>query len=1792
MRRVLRLDICDYNKNVVCNIYDYSANISGQAYNVFIEFERNGWKELSFNIPSKMMTEEGETDNYRVQYLQADYKIRTEDENEVDWYLISEQKITNDTIKKELSVSCKHVSQLLKTKKQELEFSDKEGNNGGTAEQLLDVILEGTTWHKGKVYNFLEDDGITPKYRTITASSKSGALKLISVLCEKFDAKAVYHGEAEYTYIDDNGHEQTAVGQVVDILPLNPFSEEHESGIPKEVLEGNVGVVELNYKRNLKSVSRTLNTDNIITKLYVYGDYGDTYTGYGGLKECKHNELTFELSANYPAGTEFMFSFAGAYYYFVPEDPVGVGSIFHWSDIDILSRSYIYTASKIYSVYKESKVSNPILLEPTSVEIEENYVPYLLNFSYYRRVGLLTDEHLAELVKYQQKVPALYKASKEASQKMSDANKELSETAESVTGFLRLAVSSHTIESEKVVLNIDSSVGDNGVMYRSDWDNRKEDYFAWNIASQIKPNGDSIDGGSKVLILHDTDPISWDFAYLKEVYNEAGRIEDEDGEPARYDYGLVKTGDPTKVILWLTDSEVKWTGNEQYFLFCTDSLLGKISAAFSARESTLLSLEEELTKETVKHNVILTDLPDEQIYETDIFVEKVNDYGWLYKFNKTGESYRDTTLYYIDFPRGVDTWRKVYFADEPPAVDVGHFFFHNKERTLWYGTASQSGLSSSWVKMGSKSDEERATTFSYVIKQCHELDRIYKGWYEKYEYNHTLTAGNYAMRNEYGEYWLFTTHMDAERAWLDVTNSWMYVDDNPENVETVRTYPFDTLYFPIENLLDKTRFTKGNLNESGNEIEDETTVRSGYVHVYPLVTYDCQFSAETAVKVYIYDKDKRLNQTIITVTDDSGLCTFTTAGTPEPPQHPDGKYVGEPYYARIVLYTTTYRSSFSVKMNDCNNKVIAGNEVIYTLLPDVNKEGGFVGSGDYLGINNIIKEFRDLANSIYYDSPLEPGEVRPEPDGGYYGLLTKAQNEIKEADIEISEKLGDLLREGTWQDNSYGEDDGERLYKDAMKNSKQIAEPEATYDISFIDPYSANEALGYSITDETDSLRQEINVTDAVHLIDEDLDENRWAYIDKLRRCYDFAEKTTMQINTNLSFMNQHSFTDVMTHIVDVTKETRANQTIYSRASVINRDGEILAEKIKGTLNASISKISGGASNWATNESGNIVFTSDDGSSAMMLAGAGLMIADSKNESGDWKWRTALTGAGIIADAISSGTLDVSQLIRAGSISTNLLTSTFGEELDIMSNNALLLAATVDGERPAGSVDTAYVNPGNSYIQIAAETTEQSGGTTVKIPAHIDVVSGGKINLVGGSIDVQSDSNINITSDGKLIIESDTFSIDGDGNVELTGKITSTEGKIANWDIGEGQLSSGENATFVAIDSGSEIHEWVYDTQTSTWVERENIVTNPYVIWAGDANPYKAPFSIQRDGSVKASGNITAITGKIANWTIDGYKLYSGSGSNYVCLDSGTSGQNYVLWAGAEAATNAHFSIKRDGSLSIKGASSIDISGTGSFKVDVSNYNSQRFLLDSSDGVLTIGNWTLSDDNILYAEYGTAFQITNNYDKIDTTRDTSGFSHEINQFNLFHYEKNINRIYELRYSFYDNNSTSGTPKYYVEIGNEYDSGDEDIIYPSLTYYATEIYPQSWWVREDGLGGARSSCVGSSGKRFDIGGFTDLYYTTPHSGSSKYIKHNIKQISSYGDVLDKLQPVSYIYNEDKKERIRFGLIHEDTIDILPEICYGNKDSKPEEKSINYMDIIPLLLKEIQDLRKRVKSLEGV
>lgn len=1366
--RSLCLDICDYENRKVCNLYDNTSDVSGQAKDVYVKTERNGWKELSFSIPSTCITDEGEEENFRIQYLIADYKIKLQTENETDWYIISEQKVIHNTNAKTVEVTAGHIAQLLKSKALDLEFSDEESNNTGTAKEILTTILKGTGWHVGEVANFVEDyDNTIIKKRSLNASSNTGAFRLIENLCELFDAKPIYHGEGVYT----NEYGEQVTGRVVDIVPMNPFSRELEPGeIPKEVYS-DINVFEVHYDKNLKNITRTVNTDTMVTRLYAYGSYGDQ-NGMCSIQVCYHNEYNIH-SATFRAGTELVFFDKDDIpYYFTTTDDLTFSSELVYSDLDFMSRSYVWnkTTGKAYPVYK-ARTGECYELSSERVEVK-NYFPFLLCFDYYREVGLLSDNLFQRMASYQQNMPVLYEQSETAARALIENEQKLSEILESNTGMAKLAVKNYSSyaanegDEPKLVLNLDTNQGDHGVLYRTDYDEAKRNYFSWHVAKELKDNGDPVSGiGSVVYIIHNTYPITWDIAYVKAIMKPDGSLYlNDSGNPKDYDYGLNDT-DPAAIVLHMDKSDKQLKPGDRFYLFCSMSMSGKLSAKQVSDEAVLSSLQNETTVATEKHPTYFADERG-PVPSTDSIQ---NTYGWYYKYYTM--SNQESELYFCYGARGETGWHRVFIGENAPYYRNDTYFFNIRTKALYFCSENE------WIQMKTAEEQRIAIQFSKVIYYCNQRDMLYKGIFEKYIYHTTskMPVGNYAFRSPYSFYWVFTTDEEIPQGFdltLDTTKGYIWQNDSIEKVVSTKVVSYDSVDFPSDNELANTSVFPGLINAlTGVEENSSEWFRTNNIKVYKDTVY--QYDLPDDSYIVLYNIDKVYQRSMLAT--GSGSITIT----------------GDAYYARIVVHSELNDNHY-FRVQDFEGTLYLSNKG-YKIINSLRSEG------ELIGINPLMEKFADLADLTY---------------GQNLNDLRNAQALIEAEDNSLTEELGDLLREGYWQEDQFVEGDEIRMYTDAMDNLQEISKPEITYEIGFLDLYGSNLDQHFSIDDMYETGWPDIQITDAVHLVDPDASINQWAYIDVIDKCYDQPWLTTLEINTKLSLIDQHDFTDVLTRIAEVAKETKGKQSVYKRAAALTSSGTLSSDLLEGNIKANKALILGGASNWWTDPKGNLIFEADDGSGAMMLTGRGILIADQRDSWGDWMFRTGLTGKGLTSDQVVTAFLSAKEAL-IGAITTDMIHASVGQELNIGSNAALMMYATVDGNRPAGGVKTglhnvdgsyAEVGDDDSYIQIGSAETTSEG----KNPAYINIMTGGLLNLYSGSdmniksgadlfieseghFEVKSGGDVLIASGGSIeisaseaghfVVSSPNFNVNAQGDTDITGRITALTGEIAGMTV-------------------------------------------------------------------------------------------------------------------------------------------------------------------------------------------------------------------------------------------------------------------------------------------------------------------------------------------------------------------------------------------------------------------------
>lgn len=1736
------IDICDYTNKVVCPIYDSDIDLSGQAHDVFITSERNGWKEVSFELPTKCYNEEGESVyNYRLDYVIAEYRLRTKENNKVDWYIITKESAHHEAYAKNRTVTAGHISQLLKNRAFDLEFSDEEGNNVGTAAQFLYTILEAagwdpknenaTTWRPGKVATFYEDDGVTEKIRSMNAPIKTGAFRLIEQMCELFEAKPVYNGD-----------------HTVDILPMNPFSELEPGEIPEAVYPGaednqkylvESNVIELHYDRNIKTLERERNTENIATRLYAYGSYGDYVSKYCSLQTAKHKEYVFAVPQNY-TDTEFEIEDEyGDKRYF--KATVEQGQTLIWSMLDYTSRRYVWNDDTrvAYKVYKVPESLDYIPLTSAAEDVT-NYFPYLSDYTYYEKVGLLTDDMFQKVAAFQRDMAQYYQDSIDAQAEMNNLSERISIVGAPVSGFLKLDVQKCEAKNTGSVITINWDNYPYGVIYRSDYLEAEKNYFQWHVAQSLKANGDPTSGAASILYVIHQD--TWESAYLKDIdgrtYTDAeGKVYHDD-----YDYGL-SDGEPPKVItVW---KNIQIEEGDEVFLLCRNSMTGRFGAKLSAYEGAVQTLESYTKLGTELHPTIFV-APEEELPSISFA-----SHGWAYQYtndyNTSGE------LYFAWPERNDNQWHKVIFSDTEPAYVSGGYYFNTKYRTLWHGEDA-------WVKLESVEEKKVAQEFSVVIMQCKSIDMIYQGLYENYYYDaKNLPQGNYVIPTEFGFYWLFTTDQDIQNGTLrlDTVQKFVYQDDDVEHIVTAASYPYDLLVYPGENCLDGVLFSEGSLylgdeSKNGTDMITDRFYRSNFIPVWPNETYDYHLPDNSFV--VLYDANRNYLGYVDNL-HDSG--SFSTAVNVE---YSD---VTNPYgyasfkkaeYMKLVVPAADGVAQISdddyIRLSGYANYCFYQDKKYEILSPITHDEN------DPVGINTLVRQFHELSDKLYL-------EALPK--------LQDAQQVLKDENARQVEILGDIYREGWWQDASYVEGDEQRMYNDALDNLRKLSQPEVNYTFDYLHLVGSNP--GVSI-DDRDIEWPDIEITDAAHLIDPELDVNQWAYIDRVRKCYDQKQKTTVEINTNLTLMGQHDFKDVMARIAEVASETKVKQTIYSRAENINSDGSISADQIQGTIDTQNVSLNGVG--WKTDDNGDLIMESGDGMAAMKFCGSGLFIANSKNRDGDWEWQILGNGYGLNANKIVFGEMKGDRL-EAKSISVDKLMANVGNLLEIGSNKALALYATMDGAKPSGSLKTT-----DAIIEIKAGDDET--------PAQVNIGAGGEINLVadnedgaaaninmyagsainvyadsqlnlmsGGEINITADSSVHIESGGTFTVESGNFELNKDGELTLGGEIHAEGAKLGSWHISDSHI--GNSSSMAASSVGLATAE-----------------TDGITIWAGSINRKRAPFKVYASGAVESSD--ISITG--GSFTLFENRTLSGveqKVSNSVMDNRGFRIGRITEKASDFNDENARFNFVVDNEGNVTATSVRIVGGT----VEQSEVSGD---ITSSNATITGG--TISGVTISGSTFDGSVSIgeTINGQRVNyfTADDDHGAVITKGSVNINNGVFNVTNTGKLTATdasvtgVLKANNTSTIGSWTVDAnGRLYNAAKGAYVSPSDDYllWTGNSTPTSanMYISHAGKG---------KFKNLDIGNYTfssGSFVTTSTRDAKKDI-----QLLEHRAAFDLLKPVSFKYKYDT--HTHFGLIYEDLKELYPETCFDEDGSK----GVSYLDFIAVLIKEVQDLRKRVDELE--
>ena len=369
-------------------------------------------------------------------------------------------------------------------------------------------------------------------------------------------------------------------------------------------------------------------------------------------------------------------------------------------------------------------------------------------------------------------------------------------------------------------------------------------------------------------------------------------------------------------------------------------------------------------------------------------------------------------------------------------------------------------------------------------------------------------------------------------------------------------------------------------------------------------------------------------------------------------------------------------------------------------------------------------------------------------------IATQTENQL-EIETEFNVAMGSMLRDGYWSDTNYTVGQEDLLYQDALAISQKMAFPIATYSVGV-----QNLARLSKYSDE------EFDIAQTIRMYDPDMKINDHGIVSKIIDHPDAPLSDTLEISTDILDIGNKTFASILERVTEMAERVRQNRELYERAAAISKDGTIHSDILEGAIDVLKTRLLSTVSNWQTDANGNIVMTSLDGTSAMMLCGSGFMCANTKTEDGAWNWRTFGTGDGFTADMIVTGYLNAER-IEARSITVDRLSPNVGSELDISTNTAIELVdgkiglvvskdSKIDGEDPSKSelvLTENMVTAISNNIKLVANEIDLSANESIELTVS------NSIDKAIGDVE-ESISKLSQTADGiRLEVEK---KVDGD----------------------------------------------------------------------------------------------------------------------------------------------------------------------------------------------------------------------------------------------------------------------------------------------------------------------------------------------------------------------------------------------------------------------------------------------
>ena len=565
------------------------------------------------------------------------------------------------------------------------------------------------------------------------------------------------------------------------------------------------------------------------------------------------------------------------------------------------------------------------------------------------------------------------------------------------------------------------------------------------------------------------------------------------------------------------------------------------------------------------------------------------------------------------------------------------------------------------------------------------------------------------------------------------------------------------------------------------------------------------------------------------------------------------------------------------------------------------------------------------------------------------------------------------------------------------------------------------------------------------------------------------------------------------------------------------------------------------------------------------------------------------------------------------------------DTLDVTGNTTISNNMSVTGTSSLSTLTVSGTSTISSILTVngAAILTNRMDVTDdVSMNSNLDVNNNAS---VGGTLDVTGEttlsSNVDIVGAATL---SNSVDIVGAATLysrmDVSGDVSMNSNLDVNGDVAiDGSLNVSGYTTLNGLLVGDSVTMESTLDITGTTNINNNLTTSSLIVTNDTSMNSNAYISgnLNVDSSVNIVGNLDLSgTATLEHLTVVGNVLFEDISLSTVNCDSlNTDALIVTADSTIDGTLNVGnltvidtFTITNDLSLDKINVTEIDAdkigigttaSSTYALDVDGSTYISGNLTVNGYTSITSDSGFTIETGNLIVSDgtgyisksltVGTTFNVAGD---VSMNSDlTVGGNLTVTG------SADINITYDSGLTITSGDLSIDDGKIYIGTGSSqvslYSEEFSSTYYVSTThFYGKNILASSLIVDDGDISVLEGSITVSelSGAGGDITADGTISASSFSASSDMNLKDNIMPIENSLMTIEQLQGKTFTWKKDDKKTKHYGVIAQELESVLPELVTTNNNTN--QKSVNYMEIIGLLIESVKELSEKVKSLEKI